>query len=433
MVVREELMDKIVSLCKRRGFIFQSSEIYGGIAGFWDYGPLGVELKDRIQQFWWFSMVKSNPNIVGMDGSIVMHPTVWKASGHVDCFHDLMRDCLGCKKRFRADHVEGNGCPECGDRLTDPVQFNLMLRTYLGPKEDSESISYLRPETAQAIYLNYDNIRASQRLKIPFGIAQVGKSFRNEVTPRNFIFRSREFSQMEMQFFIRPDEDEKWFDYWVEKRQRWYIDLGIKQENLRLREHGKDELAHYAKRAIDIEYNFAFGWQEIEGIHNRTDFDLRVHTEFSGKDLSYVNEETKEKFLPYIIETSTGLDRNLLVVLSDAYGEDVMDNEERVFLRLNPKLAPIQAAVFPLVKKIADPAREIEAKLRRYFNTFYDDSGSIGRRYRRQDEIGTPFCITFDFESIEDKSVTVRDRDTGQQVRVPIPELRDHLDDRLTF
>jgi len=436
-------MDKIVSLAKRRGFIFQSSEIYGGIGGFWDYGHLGVELKKNVERFWWHHVVKLRKDVVGIDASIVMHPRVWEASGHVEEFHDVMVDCKKCKRRFRRDHVQGEKCPECGGELGEPKKFNLMLRTNVGAMEDSSSVAFLRPETAQAIFADFETVRGSARLKVPFGIAQVGTSFRNEITPRFFTFRSREFEQMEMEYFVHPSDADKWYEYWVNARHQWYIDLGVKPERLRLRPHEKEELAHYAKACTDVEYEFPFGWQELEGIANRTDFDLRRHEEYSGKDLKYFDEATKEKYIPWVIETSAGLTRSVLTVLCDAYDEDVAptaeteegkrDEEERVVLRFNPKIAPIQVAVFPLSKKLAEPAQKVEADLRRYFATFYDDAGSIGRRYRRMDEAGTPYCITFDFDSLEDHKVTVRDRDAMTQDRIGFDALRPYLEERLLF
>ncbi len=428
-------MDKLVSLCKRRGFVFQSSEIYGGLASAWDYGPLGVELKNRIQRFWWREMTQLHDNIVGLDAAILMHPRVWEASGHVENFTDPLVDCRNCQQRFRADQIPEENlrekkCPACGGGpLTEPRQFNLMFRTHLGPVEDAASLVYLRPETAQGIYVNFKNVLQSSRVKIPFGIAQVGKAFRNEITTKNFIFRTCEFEQLEMQFFIHPSEDEKWFEHWKAARLAYYGKLGIRPEKLRFKEHGPGELAHYAKRAFDIQFEFPFGWNEIEGIHNRTDYDLRRHMEFSGKDLTYLEEATKERFTPYIIETSAGLTRTVLVVLSDAYDEDIADGETRVVLRLHPAIAPITVGVFPLVKKdgLAELAREIEVELREDFTTFYDLSGAIGRRYRRQDEAGTPYCVTVDYQSKDDGTVTLRFRDSMEQVRIHRREIRDRI------
>lgn len=428
----EDKMGELVSLCKRRGFVFQSSEIYGGLTGFWDYGPQGAILKKKISDHWWESLVYRRDDIVGLDSSIIAHPQVWEASGHVECFHDLMVDCKQCKRRFRTDQFSGDKCPECGGELTPPRQFNLMFQTHIGPSSDSQSLSYLRPETAQSIFINFKNILASTRLKIPFGVAQMGKAFRNEVTPRNFIFRSREFDQMEMEYFINARESKKWFDYWVQERFNWYIELGIKKENLRLRPHSKDELAHYARECIDIEYNFPFGWQELEGIADRGDFDLKQHINFSKKDLTYYDDEAKERFIPAVIETSAGVDRTFLTVMADAFHVEELENgEERNLLSLKPKLAPVEVAVFPLVKKLREPTIKLERELKKEFKTFYDEKGAIGRLYRRQDEIGTPYCVTFDFQSLKDNAVTVRDRDTMLQDRVPIDKLKDYLGEHL--
>ena len=419
-------MEKIMSLCRRRGFIFLSSEIYGGQSAFWDFGPLGVELKNNIKQLWWKAIVQENDNIEGLDSSIIMHPRVWEASGHVEGFHDPMVDCKECKRRFRADDIEGETCPECGGELTNVRQFNLMFKTHVGPVEDSASIAYLRPETAQGIYVNFLNIVNSSRQKIPFGIAQIGKAFRNEITPGNFIFRSREFEQMEMQFFVKPDTAEHWMDYWRKQRWDFHNRLGIRPERIRWREHGPDELAHYAKTAFDIEYRFPFGWAELEGIHNRTDFDLQQHSEYSGKDMSYFDQENNERFMPYIIETSAGCDRTMLEVLTDAYEEEPGEKENRIVMRISPLIAPIKAAVFPLVKRDGMPeqALEIYQELKSEFNVFYDQSGTIGRRHRRMDEAGTPYCLTVDSQTREDDTVTVRDRDTMEQVRVKITDLK---------
>jgi glycyl-tRNA synthetase len=423
-------MDTLVSLCKRRGFVYQSSEIYGGLTSAWDYGPLGVELKNRIQQAWWRAMTQLHDNIVGLDAAILMHPRVWEASGHVENFTDPLVDCKKCKSRFRADQIPeelmaSHRCPECGGELTDPRQFNLMFRTHLGAVESDASVVYLRPETAQGIYVNFKNVVQTSRVKVPFGIAQVGKAFRNEITTKNFIFRTCEFEQMEMQFFIHPSEDEKWFEYWKAERLEFYKKLGILPSRLRYHQHGPDELAHYAKVAFDIQYEFPFGWKELEGIHNRTDYDLRRHMEFSGKDLSYLDDFREERFTPFVIETSAGLTRTVLTVLSDAYDEDEVEGEKRVVLRLHPALAPITVGVFPLVKKdgLAELAGDIERSLREEFATFYDQGGAIGRRYRRQDEVGTPFGVTVDYQSKEDRTVTLRFRDSMEQVRVKIDEL----------
>lgn len=428
-------MDKIVSLAKRRGFVFQSSEIYGGLSSAWDYGPMGVELKNRIQRFWWREMTQLHDNIVGLDAAIMMHPRVWEASGHVENFHDPMVDCKKCKNRFRADHIDLNApCPNCGTRgeFTEPREFNLMFKTHMGPVHSDDSVVYLRPETAQGIYVNFKNVVQTSRVRIPFGIAQVGKAFRNEIVTKNFIFRTCEFEQMEMQYFVKPGDDVATFEYWKKARMDYYSKLGIRMDKLRFHQHGEGELAHYAKDAYDIEYEFPFGWRELEGIHNRTDFDLSRHSEFSRKDLTYLDDETKEKFLPYIIETSAGLTRSLLMVLCDAYDEEPDPeggNEPRTVLRFHPELAPITVGVFPLVKKdgLAELAREIEVDLRQDYTTFYDQSGAIGRRYRRQDEVGTPFCVTVDYQTKEDGTVTLRSRDSMEQVRIPAADLASEI------
>lgn len=462
-------MDKIISLAKRRGFIFPSSEIYGGIGGAYDYGSLGVELKNNIKNAWWKAMVQQNKNIVGLDASILMNPKVWEASGHTDSFADPLVDCKSCKKRFRADHLiedkkgeekeEEDGlatpaeikelteelknikCPECGGQLTEPRQFNLLMKTYLGVVEDSKKPVYLRGETCQGIYVDFLSVKDSMRQKVPFGIAQIGKAFRNEITPGNFTFRTREFEQMEMQFFVHPDEAAKWFDFWLEKRMQWYLDLGLSKKKLRFREHRSDELAHYAKKAIDIEYKTPFGWKEIEGIHSRGDWDLSRHSEFSGKDMSYFDEVTGNRFIPWIVETSAGADRAALIFLIDAY-EEVKGGrttttesvkEEEVMMRFAKKIAPIKIAILPLSKKeeLLGLADEIYEKLTDKWMVQYDEKGSIGRRYRRQDEIGTPYCVTIDFDSLEDKKVTVRDRDTMEQERVLVEELEGYFGERI--
>jgi glycyl-tRNA synthetase len=430
-------MEDIVSLAKRRGFIFQSSEIYGGINGFWDFGPLGVELRQNVKKFWWRSMVDLRDDVVGVDTSIIAHPETWKASGHLECFSDPMVDCKTCKGRFRADHLDTSTClhkpskspRECGGELTEARAFNLMFKTFVGANQDSSSEAYLRPETCQSIFTQFKNVITTSRQKIPFGIAQIGKSFRNEITPRNFIFRSREFEQMEMEFFVKPDPavQEEWYQYWRKARAQWYADLGIRSENLRLREHDKDELAHYASGCVDVEYKFPFGWSELEGIANRGNYDLSQHIKFSKKDLSYFNQETNEKFVPAVIETSAGCDRTLLTVLCDAYHVDTIEGEERTVLRFAPHIAPIKLAVLPLSKKIGEVAHKIENDLRKYIKTDFDDAGSIGKRYRRQDEVGTPFCLTYDFESETDQSVTIRDRDTLKQERVAISQIKSFL------
>ncbi len=433
----ETTLDKIVSLCKRRGFIFQSSEIYGGLSGAWDYGPLGVELKNNIRDFWWKEMTQMHDNIVGLDASILMHPKVWEASGHVSNFTDPMVDCKKCKSRFRSDQIDlTKPCPTCGskDTFTEPRNFNLMFSTHMGPVQDGSSVVYLRPETAQGIYVDFKNVVQSSRVKVPFGIAQVGKSFRNEITTKNFIFRSCEFEQMEMQYFCKPGEDEKWFDYWKEQRMAFYQKMGIKPESLRWHQHGENELAFYAKDAYDIEFLFPMGWQELEGVHNRTDYDLTQHQTFSGKDLTYIDQESKERYLPYVVETSAGLTRNVLMVLSDAYEEEVLEgNDVRTVMHLHPKIAPVTVAVLPLVKKdgIAEFSQELEKELREDFATFYDQSGAIGRRYRRMDEIGTPYCITVDYQTLDDKTVTVRYRDSMEQERIQISNLTAHLNNAM--
>jgi len=426
-------MEKIVSLCKRRGFVYQSSEIYGGLSGAWDYGPLGVELKNRVRDFWWREMTQLHDNIVGLDAAIMMHPKVWEASGHVANFSDPMVDCRKCNSRFRADHINLEAaCPVCGnkDTFTEPREFNLMFSTHLGPVKDDASIVYLRPETAQGIFVNFKNVIQTSRVKIPFGIAQVGKAFRNEVTTKNFIFRTCEFEQMEMQFFVKPGDEDEWFSFWKQSRIDYYNTLGINSEKLRFHEHGPKELAHYAKEAIDIEFEFPMGWQELEGIHSRTDFDLKKHQEFTGKEQNYLDPQTNERYVPFVVETSAGLTRSVLMVLSDAYEEEVLEGgDSRVVMHFHPAIAPVTAAVLPLVKKdgIADLAHEIEKELRNDFTTFYDQSGAIGRRYRRMDEIGTPFCITVDYESKDDRTVTLRFRDSMKQVRVPIEELAQRI------
>ena len=427
----ELTMEKLVSLCKRRSFIYPSSEIYGGLSSAWDYGPLGVELKNRIRDFWWKEMTQLHDNIVGLDAAIMMHPRVWEASGHIANFSDPLVDCKSCRQRFREDlipeeNVKNRTCPDCGGELTPPRQFNLMFKTHLGPVEEDASVVYLRPETAQGIYVNFKNVTQTTRVKVPFGIAQVGKAFRNEITTKNFIFRTCEFEQMEMQFFIHPSEDGKWFDYWREQRWNFYGKLGIREKKLLWHQHGPGELAHYAKDAYDIQYEFPFGFKELEGVHNRTDFDLRRHGEFCGKEQDYLDEVSKEKFIPYVIETSAGLTRTVLTVLCDAYDEETLeDGDVRMVLRFHPAVAPVTVGVFPLVKKdgIAEMAQDLEKELREDFSTFYDHGGAIGRRYRRQDEIGTPYCITLDYETKENRTVTLRFRDSMQQIRVPMADI----------
>ncbi len=468
-MAKQTVMDKVVGLCKRRGFVFQSSEIYGGLSSTWDYGPLGAELKNNIAAFWWREMTQLHENIVGIDAAILMHPRVWEASGHIAGFVDPLVDCKQCKARFKgqdlvkvwrqkkkiealggADIPEGGEghmehlrlirwseamCPNCGTTgtLTEPRLFNLMLKTFLGPVEEAAAVVYLRPETAQGIYVNYQNVVNTARVKIPFGIAQIGKAFRNEITPGNFIFRTREFEQMEMQFFVKPGEDKQWLETWRDQRFQYYLKLGIRRERLRLHQHTRQELAHYAADAYDIEYEFPFGWQELEGIHDRTDFDLKRHTEYSGKDLAYFDEETREKFIPCIVETSAGLNRTLLVCLIDAYDEDVQDNEPRTVLRLSPKIAPVKVGIFSLVKKdgLPEVADRIAADLRKVCPAFTDHQGSIGRRYRRMDEIGTPWGITVDYQTLQDQTVTLRDRDSLEQIRISTDRITDEIRGRL--
>ncbi|MDR2480700.1 MAG: glycine--tRNA ligase [Spirochaetaceae bacterium] len=433
-------MEKITSLAKRRGFVFQSSEIYGGQSGAWDYGPLGIELKNRIAQVWWKEMTQLHDDIVGIDAAILMHPRTWEASGHVENFTDPLVDCKKCKVRFRADQIPQENlaakkCPECGGELTDTRKFNLMFKTHIGPIEGDASVIYLRPETAQGIYVNYKNVIQSNRMKLPFGIAQIGKAFRNEIVTKNFIFRTCEFEQMEMQFFVKPGTDEQWFDEWKKRRWAYYEKLGIRIDRLRWHQHGPDELAHYAKDAYDIEYLFPMGWKELEGVHNRSDYDLSRHTQYSGKDLQYIDQDDgNKKYIPFIIETSAGLTRSLLMVLCDAYDEEKIadkgnEDDWRTVLRFHPVLAPVTVAVLPLMKKdgLADLAAEIRNELKNDFAADYDHSGAIGRRYRRQDEAGTPFCITVDYDSKEKKDVTLRFRDSMEQVRVPIAGLAERL------
>jgi glycyl-tRNA synthetase len=427
-------LDKIVSLCKRRGFIFQSSEIYGGLNGAYDYGPLGVQLKNNIRDIWWKEMTQMHDDIVGIDASILMASKVWEASGHVGNFSDPMVDCKECKARFRADQIDLDAaCPNCGeaDSFTEPKNFNLMFQTSIGADSDTASVVYLRPETAQGIYVNFRNVVDSSRVQIPFGIAQVGKSFRNEITTKNFIFRSCEFEQMEMQFFCKPGDDEKWFPYWREQRMAFYEKMGIRMDHLRWHQHGPKELAFYAKDAYDIEYQFVepMQWQELEGVHSRTDYDLTQHSKFCGKQQDYLDPVTHERYIPYVVETSAGLTRNVLMALCDAYDEEILHTEKgddlRTVLHFHPRLAPVTVAVLPLVKKdgIAELAKEIEMELREEFTTFYDKGGAIGRRYRRMDEIGTPYCVTVDYDTKEDNTVTLRFRDSMEQVRVPVSEL----------
>ncbi|MDA1174246.1 MAG: glycine--tRNA ligase [Chloroflexi bacterium] len=444
-------MTKIVSLAKRRGFVFPSSEIYGGIGSTWDYGPLGVELKRAVKEAWWRSMVYDRDDIVGLDSAIIQSPEVWIASGHAEGFTDPLVECPTCHKRYREDHLlEALGqpatatdidlkCLDDGAQLSAPRLFNLMFETHVGPVQDTANKVWLRPETAQGIFINFDNVIVATRKKVPFGIAQIGKSFRNEITPGNFIFRTREFEQMEMEFFVKPGEEDEWYDYWIKTRFQWFLDLGVRAENLRTRPHDESELAHYAKGATDVEYLFPWGWSELEGIASRTDFDLSRHEEHSGKKLQYFDQEENEHYWPYVIEPALGADRAALAILVDAYDEESVGPEGgkediRVLLRFHPDIAPVQVAVLPLSRndKLVPKAKEVHDTLRRLFRTQYDDAQSIGRRYRRQDEIGTPLCVTVDFETVEtDDSVTIRNRDTMTQIRVPIADLADQVREQL--
>ena len=434
-------LSTLVSLSKRRGFIFQSSEIYGGLNSCWDYGPLGANLKLNAKLAWYRDMTRRS-NIVGLDAAILMHPTVWKASGHVDGFSDPLVDCKKCKNRFREDTAIVNGkvtCPRCrSTEVTESRQFNLMFKTHMGPLEEESNVVYLRPETAQGIFINFENVITSMRKKIPFGIAQIGKSFRNEITPGNFTFRTREFEQMEMQFFVKPGTDEEWFEKWKEIRWNFYLNVGIREEKLRYLEHGPDELAHYAKAAFDVQYKFPFGWQELEGVHNRSDFDLSQHMKFSHKKLEYFDEVNKEKFIPYVIETAVGCDRLCLAIMCDAYREEMRVDEKgkeevRVVMGFKPEFAPIKVAILPLSRKqpLIQMAEGIAEKLAIEWDVEYDETGSIGKRYRRQDEIGTPLCVTVDFDSLEDEAVTVRHRDTMVQDRLKVSELKSYLSGKL--
>ena len=426
-------MDKIMSLSKRRGFVFQSSEIYGGLASTWDYGPLGVELKRHVKEAWWQSVIVARDDMVGLDAAILMAPQVWVASGHVENFSDPLVECRNCHLRFRADQLESENCPECGGEFTEPRRFNLMFRTFMGPVEDTGHEVFLRPETAQGIFVNFQNVLNSSRKKLPFGIGQIGKAFRNEITPGNFTFRTREFEQMEVEFFVKPGTDEEWLQRWVDDRFNWYVSYGIRRENLRLRRHDSDELAHYARDTYDIEYRFPWGWGELEGIADRTDFDLQRHAETSGEDLTYFDEETRERYLPYVIEPSGGVDRATLAFWLDAYDEEPDGDAVRVVSHLHRKLAPVTVAVLPLSRnaRLAPTARNVHDLLRRHFSTQFDDAQSVGRRYRRQDEIGTPYCVTVDFDTLDDGRVTIRDRDTMHQVRVPIDQLVSIIQDKL--
>jgi glycyl-tRNA synthetase len=431
-------LDTIVDLAKRRGFVYQSGEIYGGLRSGWDYGPLGVEMKENIKRAWWRSMVQLRDDVVGLDSSVILNPKTWEASGHLEVFTDPLVECMDCHLRHRADHI-GEKCPNCGsDKLTDPRNFNLMFKTHIGPVEDDASVVWLRPETAQGIFINFVQVQTSMRRKIPFGIAQQGKAFRNEITPGNFIFRTREFEQMEMEYFVKPGTDEEYLQYWIDERFKWYLDLGMREENLRLREHTADELSHYSKRTVDIEYNYPWGWGELEGIANRGDFDLSQHQKFSGEDLSYFDADTSERYTPYVVEPAAGATRALLAFLIDAYRtEDAPTakggTEKRTVLKLHPRIAPIKAAVLPLSRheNLVPVAKDVAQSLRPHFRIDYDDAGSIGKRYRRQDEIGTPYAVTVDFESLDDKAVTVRDRDSMRQDRIAIEDLVDFLKERL--
>ena len=459
MALRSDRLDAIVNLSKRRGFVYPSSEIYGGLRAAWDYGPLGVELKNNIKRQWWRSMVQEREDVVGLDSSVILAREVWEASGHVTNFTDPLTECQVCHKRYRADHLlegyeEKHGhppehgladvtCPNCGTRgaFDEPRQFNTMLRTYLGAVEDTSGLAYLRPETAQGIFVNYKNVLQTSRKKVPFGIGQIGKSFRNEITPGNFIFRTREFEQMEMEFFVKPGTDEEWHDYWINTREAWFQDLGLSKENVRRYEHPADKRSFYSKRTVDLEYRFDFPgseWGELEGLANRTDYDLGVHAGASGQDLSYLDPETNERYIPYVIEPAVGVDRSMLAFLLEAYTEDEAPDakgnlERRVVLRLDPRLAPVKVAVLPLSRNadLSPKARDVAAVLRQHWNADFDDASAIGRRYRRQDEIGTPYCVTVDFESLDDQAVTVRERDSMRQERIGIDSLVPYLSERL--
>ncbi len=461
----EKTMDKIVALCKNRGYVYAGSEIYGGLANTWDYGPLGVELKNNIKRAWWKKFVQESKYNVGLDAAILMNPQTWVASGHLAGFSDPLMDCRECHERFRADKliedfsaannitlpkpidafsqaemkqfVEDNNvpCPTCGKHnFTDIRQFNLMFKTFQGVTEDAKNTVYLRPETAQGIFVNFVNVQRTTRKKVPFGIGQIGKSFRNEITPGNFIFRVREFEQMELEFFCKPGTDLEWFDYWRSYCHNWLLSIGLKDENIRLRDHDPEELVFYSKATTDFEFLFPFGWGELWGVADRTDYDLTQHQNTSGKDLTYFDAETNERYIPYVIEPSLGVERTFLSVICDAYDEEQLEGgDSRVVLRLNPALAPFKAAVLPLSKKLADQAGEVYAELSKHFAVDYDDAGSIGKRYRREDEIGTPFCVTYDFDSLEDKCVTVRERDSMEQVRLPIDQLVSYLTEKTAF
>jgi glycyl-tRNA synthetase len=460
MARRTDLIDTIVSLSKRRGLVYPSSEIYGGLRASWDYGPLGVEMKNNVKRQWWRSMVQERDDIVGLDSSVILAREVWEASGHVTEFVDPLTECQSCHRRFRPDHLieayeERHGrppaeglaqitCPNCGTRgaFTEPRMFNALLRTYLGPTEDESGLAYLRPETAQGIFINFRNVLQTSRKKIPFGIGQIGKSFRNEITPGNFIFRTREFEQMEMEFFVKPGTDEEWHEHWITTRFGWYTDLGVRKENLRLYQHPQEKLSHYSKRTVDIEYRYGFPgseWGELEGIANRTDYDLTTHGRASGQDMSYLEADSGERYIPYVIEPAAGVDRSMLVFLMDGYAEDEAPDakgnlEKRTVLRLDHRIAPVKAAVLPLSRNadLSPKARDLAAQLRKHWNVDFDDASAIGRRYRRQDEIGTPYCVTVDFETLNDQAVTVRERDSMHQDRVGIDGLEAYLSERLT-
>ncbi len=428
-----DLMNKIVSLSKRRGFVFPSSEIYGGIGGFWDFGPLGVALKNNLKNWWWQKMVEERDDIYGLDSTIIHNPKVWEASGHILSFTDPLRECKSCHQRFRADHLKGDKCPECGGKLAEVKQFNLMFETYVGAAKETANKAYLRPETCQGIFINFANVVDTVQPKIPFGIAQIGKGFRNEVTFGNFIFRDREFEMMELEYFVKPGDDEKWFDYWLKQRKKWFLDLGVDKKKLRFFEHPKESLAHYSKRTVDIEYQFPFGWGELEGIANRTDFDLKNHAKLSGRDLQFQDEKGK-KFYPCVVEPSLGVERAVLVLLLDAYQEEKNKQGVRVVLALNPRISPYKAAVFPLLankSELVKEARQVYELLKPNFTTAWDDRGNIGKRYLSQDEIGTPWCVTIDHQTLKDKTVTVRDRDTMKQERIRVDKLVGLFQDRL--
>ena len=463
----EKTMDKIVALCKNRGFIFPGSEIYGGLANTWDYGPLGVELKNNVKKAWWKKFIQENKYNVGLDAAILMNPQTWVASGHLAGFSDPMMDCRECHERFRADKLIEDWCAENGYTLERPIdafsqtelkefveehnipcptckkhnftdirQFNLMFKTFQGVTEDSKNTVYLRPETAQGIFTNFVNVQRTTRKKMPFGIGQIGKSFRNEITPGNFIFRVREFEQMELEFFCKPGTDLEWFNYWRGFCHQWLLAVGLKDENIRLRDHDPEELCFYSKATTDFEFLFPFGWGELWGVADRTDYDLTQHQNVSGKDLTYFDPETNERYIPYVVEPSLGVERTVLALLCDAYDEEVVDaekNDTRVVLRFHPALAPVKAAVLPLSKKLSEQAGEIFSELSKYFSVDFDETGSIGKRYRRQDEIGTPLCITYDFESVEDGCVTVRERDSMEQVRIPVSELKSYIENYINF